>query len=496
MTYDFTRPTVVLSTTAADPTNAAFQVTATFSEDVTGLDETEIVVTNGEASNLMGSGTTYTATITPTADGAVTVDIAAAKANDQAGNTNTASNTISIICDATAPTVTSITRVDADQLNNNDTDADFRVVFSEEVNQVDAIDFETVVTGTATGTVNTVTKVDAKTYTVNVNAISGQGTVQLNSKEDVVITDNAGNLLTEEARGEAYTINWIPTEISLTNGSVAENLPSGTVVGDLQTVDQDTDDSHTYELVSGSGSTDNGSFTIDGTTLKAAEVFDFEAKTSYSIRVKTADGKGGLLEQVLEIAIDNELEASVIIEADGAFAETILGFSDVQTWELVNDGEVAVEVRIASATPGFSILPGSLVIAAGDTREIEAVFTPQEAREYEGTINLSYAEQTITVAVSGQGLLVTDIEDPILDEELLSVYPNPASDQLRIDLSAFKGQKIDVSISTTDGKRMLMLPSFNDTAISLDVSGYEGGLYIIRVNNKVSAINKKFIIKR
>jgi hypothetical protein len=43
-------------------------------------------------------------------------------------------------------------------------------------------------------------------------------------------------------------------------------------------------------LVSGSGDTDNASFTLtSGGVLKNATIPNYEAKTSYSIRVRTTD---------------------------------------------------------------------------------------------------------------------------------------------------------------------------------------------------------------
>jgi len=86
-----TPPSVVLSSSASDPTNTSpIPMTATFSEPVTGFTIGAITVGNGVASNFLGSGTTYTFDVTPTADGLVTVDVAAAAAQDAAGNGNTA----------------------------------------------------------------------------------------------------------------------------------------------------------------------------------------------------------------------------------------------------------------------------------------------------------------------------------------------------------------------------------------------------------------------
>src|SRR5205823_4803523 len=88
------------------PTNAAFTVTATFSESVSGFSLAGVAVGNGAKAGLAGSGTTYTFTVTPAGDGAVTVDLAAGSASDAAGNTNTAAVQLSRIYDASRPSVT------------------------------------------------------------------------------------------------------------------------------------------------------------------------------------------------------------------------------------------------------------------------------------------------------------------------------------------------------------------------------------------------------
>ncbi|MEP6582136.1 FG-GAP-like repeat-containing protein [Microcoleus vaginatus GB2-A3] len=77
-TADITAPTVALTSASPTTTNAPFLVTATFSESVTGFIATGVNVTNGTVSNFAGSGTTYNFTVTPNADGNVTVDVPAA----------------------------------------------------------------------------------------------------------------------------------------------------------------------------------------------------------------------------------------------------------------------------------------------------------------------------------------------------------------------------------------------------------------------------------
>ncbi|WP_027330129.1 tandem-95 repeat protein [Marinimicrobium agarilyticum] len=105
-TLDATSPTTSLSTAASDPTNGAFSITVTFGETVSGFDIGDITVTNADLSNFSGSGSSYTATVTPTADGSVSVDIAADVVQDSVGNGNTAATTLSLTYDGTAPSPT------------------------------------------------------------------------------------------------------------------------------------------------------------------------------------------------------------------------------------------------------------------------------------------------------------------------------------------------------------------------------------------------------
>ena len=78
-----------------------------------------------------------------------------------------------------------------------------------------------------------------------------------------------------------------PIDITLDHHSVAENQISGTVVGTFTSTDPNSGDTFTYTLVSGVGDTDNAWFTITGNQLKTTAIFNFEGKSSYSIRVRS-----------------------------------------------------------------------------------------------------------------------------------------------------------------------------------------------------------------
>lgn len=99
-------PAVQLSTTAAARVNAPVTVTIVFNEEVTGLAASDFTLTNATAGTLNTTDNiTYTLVATPTADGAVTIQLPANQAQNIVSNGNTASNTLNVSYDATAPAI-------------------------------------------------------------------------------------------------------------------------------------------------------------------------------------------------------------------------------------------------------------------------------------------------------------------------------------------------------------------------------------------------------
>ena len=107
--YDTTAPTVALQTTAAEPTSAAITVNVTLGESVSTFSASDLTTQNASASNFTGSGDTYSFTLTPTGQGTFGVQVAAASFTDAAGNTNTASNTLTRTFDSNGPVFSNIT---------------------------------------------------------------------------------------------------------------------------------------------------------------------------------------------------------------------------------------------------------------------------------------------------------------------------------------------------------------------------------------------------
>ena len=150
-------------------------------------------------------------------------------------------------------------------------------------------------------------------------SVSGAGDVNGDGFDDLIVGAPFASANGNYNVGESYIIfghssapvNTAPTDLSLSATSVDENVAVGSVVGSFSTTDTE-DDGFTYELVSGTGDGDNGAFIINGDQLTINASPDFEAKDSYSIRVKTTDAGGLSYEEALTIAVNDVNEAPTV----------------------------------------------------------------------------------------------------------------------------------------------------------------------------------------
>ena len=83
--------------------DATLTVTFTSSASTSDFVVGDVTVSGGSLSSFSGSGTTYTATFTPTADGATTIDVAAGTFTDASGYSNAAATQFNWTYDATKP---------------------------------------------------------------------------------------------------------------------------------------------------------------------------------------------------------------------------------------------------------------------------------------------------------------------------------------------------------------------------------------------------------
>jgi len=168
--------------------------------------------------------------------------------------------------------------------------------------------------------------------------------------------------------GEESTIN-------LSTNTLYENNVVGEVIGQLTVGRPSTGsviiDSYAFTLVAGDGATDNSSFSIFGNQLRTNVIFNYEAKTSYSIRIRATNSGGSAVDGIFTV---NVLNISELAPTDitlspttfaagpagrliGTFTTTSLELADVFDYYLVSgEGD--------TNNSEFSIVGASLFTAA------------------------------------------------------------------------------------------------------------------------------------
>jgi hypothetical protein len=116
---------------------------------------------------------------------------------------------------------------------------------------------------------------------------------------------NAGQSHIDDINVVGVSIPEPATDIALSNNvllapSSGATVSSGTTIGIFSSVDFNLGNTHAYSLVSGTGSTNNSSFSITGTTLSTGAALP---AGTYSIRVRTTDNDGQSYEEVMTISI-------------------------------------------------------------------------------------------------------------------------------------------------------------------------------------------------
>ena len=205
-----------------------------------------------------------------------------------------------------------------------------------------------------------------------------------------------------------------PTDISLSDDSVGDGQPVGTIVGVLSSAGLLSVADYTYSLVEGDGSDDNGSFVIVGNELITDAVVDAAGQDSYSIRVRSNDYAGQFVEQVFVISVvdltaptvsigepsaettefgpvtfivtynDANFDASTLTAADVTLISTgtatgTIAVDDgtgnarvVTISDISGDGTLSIAIAVGTAAD----LAGNLAPAAGPSAAFDVVSTP------------------------------------------------------------------------------------------------------------------------
>jgi CSLREA domain-containing protein len=235
-------------------------------------------------------------------------------------------------------------------------------------------------------------------------------------------TDQIGNM---RIFGPAVDIGAIefmpgppPTDISLSDAVLAENLPAGAIVGMMSSIDPDQNATHAYTMVDGPGDDGNGAFIIEGDTLKTVGSLNFELQDSYNIRIRSMNQSGGAMEKMFVVRVANVNELSLVnpiadVKVKKNAADTVLDLSDV--FDDPDIGDVVVLTLEESTNTG--LVAASL---AGD--QLTLAYAADQSGSAEITVRATdshglWVEDTFTVRINAVPIVSHPIADVIVDED-------------------------------------------------------------------------------
>jgi hypothetical protein len=284
--------------TLTNSSNYFYMLNSPFADSVAGV---RIIDRNGNLS-MMTANTGNSGGVRPV----LQLDLAAATT---AGVFSIGSGTSAAPYNAIPPNYapTNITLSSSSVAENAGADAVVGTLSATDANTGDTATFSLV-----SGTGST----DNASFNISGNSLRANANLNFETKSSysvrVRVTDS-GSLTFEKAFTISVTnVNEAPTDISITQNNIAENAGANFQIAFLFATDVDAGSVFTFTLANGAGDTDNAKFNIGSNsglpTLRSSESFDFETKSSYSVRIRVSDGGLGY-EEAFTIVVTNVNEA-------------------------------------------------------------------------------------------------------------------------------------------------------------------------------------------
>ncbi len=192
-------------------------------------------------------------------------------------------------------------------------------------------------------------------------------------------TDNFKGRIDQLALNNISAPNSAPTNIAISSSSINQSAGTNAVVGTLSSTDVDAANTHTYSLVAGTGDTNNASFNISGSSLRANNA-SVMAPGIYSVRIRTNDNAGGTFDKQFIITVVDNISPTIAISTNKANLKA---------------GETAtLTFTLSEASSNFVI--GDIVVAGGSLSGFSgsgtvytATFTPTVNSIANGTVNVA-----------------------------------------------------------------------------------------------------------
>lgn len=122
------------------------------------------------------------------------------------------------------------------------------------------------------------------------------------------------------------------------------------------------------------------------------------------------------------------------------------------------------------------------------TKILGLSFVIRDASDVSMAANITITSIKIGDAVTTTGTLAA------VNNSLISVYPNPAKDQINIDLTSMNSASALVKITNSNGAVVYQGTASNTTEV-INTSAFNKGIYMVQVSSDNNVSNKKVVIE-
>ena len=216
----------------------------------------------------------------------------------------------------------------------------------------------------------------------------------------ITATDKGGLSISKSINFSVTNLNDAPSKINLNSFNIDEAIFGG-VVGNITSIDDDAEDSHTYQITG----EDSEFFEIKNGQLKLKSdvIADYETKQYYSITITSSDLAGANLTQDFTITVNNINEAVSSITLEGGTFVYVPESVDGQVIGELIDNDPDLEDSHTYLITGqdakyFEVVNGVLKLKAGISLDYETL--SRSAIDTDGEI-FKYLDVTVTIIDSG-----------------------------------------------------------------------------------------------
>ncbi|MCE7996097.1 MAG: T9SS type A sorting domain-containing protein [Roseivirga sp.] len=219
---------------------------------------------------------------------------------------------------------------------------------------------------------------------------------------------------------------------------------------------------------------------ISNTTAEAIDLAGNRSLTSDAFVITIDFTSPGVI-----LAIENNSVEGYLISA--TFDEDISGLTLGEI--TVIGGTASSLIQTASNTYSFQV--NSLGAVA------DVIINANVTQDVAGNGNAASNQLTLGFTSDSDVESFHNLQSVKKAEDLrVTIYPNPASLWLTIDLTELSADQVDISFVDMSGKTVFSRNDFEEDELRVNVSAYENGLYLVLISTGESLIKNKIMIRR